>query len=68
LLKLKPLKNNEQNKLQSESVNKMLENFSNQDNWVKHMKSKHDKNHLFLDNLKINIPLIDDYTKKHFNH
>lgn len=62
----KDLKENK--KLQNESVNKMLENFHRQKNWMKRLKNKHDKNHLFLDNLKENIPLIDDYRKIHFNY
>jgi hypothetical protein len=50
-------------KKRSESVNKMLENFSNQNMFVNKLKSNHDKNKLFLNDFPHTIELIDDYNK-----
>lgn len=59
---------NQSNNIRSESVNKMLENFSNQNAYMNKMNSHHDKNKLFLNNLKDNIEKLDSYTKNHFIH
>ncbi len=56
-------KNNRMN--HSETVNKMLENLSDEHPYI-HKVNLNDKNKLFLNNFKENIEEIDNYAKKHF--